>query len=202
MADGRLPRRSRRIPGRDVESRPGAAPLRGVVRPSATPPQFPDQPKPARPRLAPGLGVTQRALALVVVFAFLALSYLGSLSIYFDQEQQMAVARHDIARDQAAINRLNDEISRWQDPEYVKAQARDRLGYVLPGEVGYRVVAPDGTVIGGQVGSIAGRNDPVNQTWYERLQGSVQTADQPAPAPPSPQASQTITVPSPGSSKR
>lgn len=141
--------------------------------------------------------MTQRLVALVVVLAVLALSYVSSLRIYFDQEQQIGAARAQIARDQAAVDRLNDEIARWQNPDYVKAQARDRLGWVLPGEVGYRVVGADGKVIGGQVGSIAGRDDAENQTWYERLQGSVQTADQPAPAAPQPKAEQTITVPTP-----
>ncbi len=164
---------------------------------------MPDEPQgTARPRIAPGLGVTQRLVALLVVFAVLALSYVSSLRIYIDQEQQMAAARAQIARDQAAVDRLTDEIARWKDPDYVKTQARDRLGWVLPGEVGYRVLGADGKVIGGQVGSIAGRNDPENQTWYERLQGSVQTADQPAPATPQPKAAETITVPSPTATKR
>ncbi len=140
-------------------------------------------------------------MALLVVFAVLALSYVSSLRIYIDQEQQMAAARQQIARDQSAVDRLNDEIARWQDPTYVKAQARDRLGWVMPGEVGYRVVGADGKVIGGQVGSITSRNDPENQTWYERLQGSVQTADQPAPVPPSPQPEKTVTVPTPTPTK-
>jgi cell division protein FtsB len=138
--------------------------------------------------------VTQRLVAVVVVLAVLALSYVSSLRIWIDQEQQMAAARQAIARDQAAVDRLYDEIERWKNPDYVKAQARDRLGWVFPGEIGYRVIGPDGKVIGGQVGSIAGRDDPENQTWYERLQGSIQTADQPAPAAPRPEAEKTVTV--------
>ncbi|HPZ49860.1 MAG TPA: septum formation initiator family protein [Propionibacteriaceae bacterium] len=199
MADGRSTPRKGTAPGRGTSSRPGQHRDRAGRRPSATAPQeTPAQaPTGKGPRLAPGLGVTQRVVAFVVVVAILALSYVSSLRIYFDQEQQMASSREQIARDQAAVDRLSDEIARWQDPAYVKAQARDRLGWVLPGEIGYRVVGPDGKVVGGQVGTIEGRDEPEKQTWYEKLQGSIQTADQPAPVPSTPTPEKTVTVPSP-----
>ncbi len=141
------------------------------------------------------LGVTRRAIALAVVLAILALSYIGSLRLYLEQQNEIAVARQQIAERSAAVARLSDELKRWDDPDYVKAQARDRLGWVVPGEIGYRVIGPDGKVMSGQVGSIKGTNDPENQSWYEKLWSSVQAADQPAPAAPTPRSAGVVTPP-------
>jgi hypothetical protein len=37
---------------------------------------------------------------------------------------------------------LTQQRARWADDEYVKAQARARLNYVMPGETGFVVVDP------------------------------------------------------------
>ena len=42
-----------------------------------------------------------------------------------------------------ANNQLKDSKNRWEDPVYVRSQARDRLFYVLPGEISYLVVGAD-----------------------------------------------------------
>ncbi len=195
MAEGRRGARGSSGPGR-ATARPGSPRQRRTTpRPSVTAP--PEEPKGSRrlSRVGSGISFTRRAIALAVVVAILALSYIGSLRIYFQQQKEIAVAQQQIVERQAAIDRLNDELKRWDDPDYVKTQARDRLGWVVPGEIGYRVIGPDGKVVSGQVGSIKGRTDPENQTWYEKMWSSVQAADQPAPAAPQPQATATVTPP-------
>jgi len=39
---------------------------------------------------------------------------------------------------------MQAERDRWQDPVYIRSQARDRLYYVLPGEVSYLVMDSEG----------------------------------------------------------
>ena len=107
--------------------------------------------------------ITQRAVALLVVVGLLIISYVGSMRIYLDQQSDMATARTQIAERQATIAQLEDELSRWNDPDYNKTQARERLGWVMPGEVGYRVIGTDGKVVSGEVGSIKGNNDHANK---------------------------------------
>jgi len=143
--------------------------------------------------------ITQRAVALLVVVGLLIISYVGSMRIYLDQQSDMATARTQIAERQATIAQLEDELSRWSDPSYIKTQARERLGWVVPGEVGYRVIGTDGTVVSGEVGSIKGNNDPANQAWYERIWSSVRTADQPAVVPTTTPVA-TVTPPAPAPS--
>jgi len=143
--------------------------------------------------------ITQRAVALLVVVGLLVISYVGTMRIYLDQQSDMATARTQIAERQATIAQLQDELSRWNDPSYIKTQARERLGWVMPGEVGYRVIGTDGKVVSGEVGSIKGNNDPANQAWYERIWSSVQTADQPVVIPTT-QPVATVTPPAPAPS--
>ena len=143
--------------------------------------------------------ITQRAVALLVVVGLLVISYVGTMRIYLDQQSDMATARTQITERQATIAQLQDELSRWNDPSYIKTQARERLGWVMPGEVGYRVIGTDGTVVSGEVGSIKGNNDPANQAWYERIWSSVQTADQPVVIPTT-QPVATVTPPAPAPS--
>lgn len=117
------------------------------------------------------------------------------MRIYLDQQGDMAQARVDIAERQATISKLEDELARWSDPQYIKTQARERLGWVLPGEVGYRVIGADGKVVSGEVGSIKGANDPENQAWYERVWSSVQAADQPVVIVPATESTTIVTPP-------
>jgi hypothetical protein len=134
-------------------------------------------------------------VALIVVVSLLTLSYVGTMRIYLDQRGDMAQAHADIAERQATIAKLQDELARWNDPEYIKTQARERLGWVLPGEVGYRVIGTDGKVVSGEVGSIKGANDPENQAWYERVWSSVQAADQPVVIVPDTETTKVVTPP-------
>lgn len=132
--------------------------------------------------LSLGARVTGRALVLVAVFVLLGLSYASSLRIYLDQQHQMAVAGQQISERTARIDQLEAELDRWDDPNYVRAQARDRLGWVMPGEVGYRVIGEDGEPIGGGVTIEAEQQLPVGEhdpMWWDRLWGSIRTADAP-----------------------
>lgn len=129
-----------------------------------------------------GLKFTRRALVLALVLVVLAISYAGSLRIYFGQAHDLAVAEQEIRDRQAQIADLQAELARWDDPAYVKAQARERLGWVLPGETGYRVVDDNGKPLGGGVvlGTGTGVDpDAANQHWWDRMLGSVATADHP-----------------------
>ncbi|MEA4943475.1 MAG: septum formation initiator family protein [Propionicimonas sp.] len=130
-----------------------------------------------------GAQMTGRALVVVVVVVMLALSYASSLRIYLDQQHELAVAEQEVRERSAQINDLEDQLARWDDPAYVKAQARDRLGWVMPGEIGYRVVDEEGKPIGGGVVIDAEQQLPADEqesVWSDRLWGSIRAADAPA----------------------
>jgi len=127
--------------------------------------------------------LTARALALVVVVLVLTISYATSLRIYFSQAHEIASTKAQIADSQATIADLQSQIARWDDPAYVSAQARERLGWLVPGETGYTVVGADGKPLGGGLtldSSAADEPGHKQTTWYDRMWGSVKTADRPA----------------------
>ena len=180
-------------------SRPGAAPGRGrprarTGRHGATaipiPPPEPSAPEPAAPlsrwRRKLQANLTARALALVVVLSVLTISYATSLRIYFSQAHAIADTKAEITTRQARITDLQGELGRWNDPAFVKTQARERLGWVVPGETGFTVLGADGKPLGDGVSLGAENLAPRKPrgVWWDRLWGSVQTADQPAPARP------------------
>lgn len=133
--------------------------------------------------------LTARALALVVVVLVLTISYATSLRIYFSQAHEIATTKAQIADSQAAIGDLQGQIGRWNDPAYVAAQARERLGWLVPGETGYTVVGADGKPLGGglSLDSSATPDPGQAQTmWWDRMWGSVAAADKPVKAKANP----------------
>jgi cell division protein FtsB len=133
--------------------------------------------------------LTARALALVVVVLVLTISYATSLRIYFSQAHEIATTKAEIAQSQASIDDLQGQISRWNDPAYVAAQARERLGWLVPGETGYTVVGADGKPLGGGLtldSSNTAEPEQPQAMWWDRMWGSVKAADKPAPVKANP----------------
>ncbi len=140
--------------------------------------------------------ITTRAIAFAVVALVLIISYASSLRIYLSQRHEIATTQAEIAQRQTEIAELQTDVDRWNDPAYVKTQARARLGWVLPGETGYRVLGADGTVIGGTE-SVGGSSDvtvPSTPTaWWQNLFGAVKKADADPNTTPQPTKQPTIT---------
>jgi cell division protein FtsB len=191
-------------------SRPGAGPGRGkprarsqVRKPSSsarTPkPGTPDGP--TAPLLRRGSSLTARAIALAVVLLILTISYATSLRIYFAQAHEIASTNAEIADRQHRISELQGELARWGDETYVRTQARERLGWVVPGETGFAVVGADGKPLGGgaKITAETAPDEPAQDAWWSKLWGSVQAADRPAPVK-SETKEKTITVKTPPNS--
>jgi cell division protein FtsB len=177
-------------------ARPGPAPGRGRPRARTTArksqaPRTPEKAASAASATAattggrPPTSLTARAIALAVVLLILTISYASSLRIYFAQAHEIAATKAEIAERQQRIVVLEGELARWQDVNYVRTQARDRLGWVVPGEIGYKVIDADGKPLGGGAEISAEAAEPVEpagDAWWAKLWGSVAAADQPAPA--------------------
>lgn len=185
--DRRPPRTSPAGPGRTTRSRAGSrtsAP-RSAASPATVDEATPaSSPGPGKRRLSlpKRLGLTRRALAVLSVLVVLALSYANSLRIYLEQQAELATAQQQIQERTAQISQLEDELNRWHDPAFVKAQARERLGWLLPGETGYKVIGADGKPLGTGIVLESEKELPPGEhpeMWFDRLWGSVQTADSP-----------------------
>ncbi|GAA4179890.1 septum formation initiator family protein [Gryllotalpicola koreensis] len=74
----------------------------------------------------------------VIVLAVLVLA--PTIRMYATQQQQISKLQQQNAAQKAEVDKLNTQIKDWDDPDYIKAQARDRLLYVMPGETSYLII--------------------------------------------------------------
>ena len=83
-----------------------------------------------------------RFVVLGAVVAVLAVLLAPALRSYLAQQQQIDALRDHVRQQQAQVGQLEKDRAAWNDPAYVKAQARDRLKFVMPGERAYTVIDP------------------------------------------------------------
>jgi cell division protein FtsB len=91
-----------------------------------------------------GLSSTRRAAVLALVVCALALTVAVPLRNYVAQRQELAAVSEQQQALAAEVAELERERARLSDPAEIEAQARSRLGYVMPGEVPYVVQLPAG----------------------------------------------------------
>lgn len=78
------------------------------------------------------------------MLAVLTVSYASSLRAYLQQRSHINDLKTAIAQREANIDALESEKERWEDPSFIEQQARERLGYVRPGEKTYVVLDENG----------------------------------------------------------
>jgi len=171
---GKSPRSSAPRPSatRPASARPaarasGATPPRGVPRAEAV--QTPV------PRL-----FTVRVMVLGVVTMIAFVLVFPTLRSYLAQRVEL----EQLTAQAEAARLRNDElvaaVDRWGDDAYVVAQARARLGYVLPGETAYRVADPESAPASAAAppsGAVAGvEQQDAPLPWYATVWESVRTA--------------------------
>ena len=117
----------------------------------------------------PGSG---RTFSLVAVFFIFALVLAPPIQNYFTQRAQINALRAQVDSDRSTLEEARLELIRWQDPDYVKAQARERLHFVMPGERQYIVTGTpngDGEVTTNKVADQLEDGAP----WYTRMIASI-----------------------------
>lgn len=166
--------------GRGRPRPPAARPGKVGARPTASRTKRPSGAAAQTVREPLRASMTGRAAILALVLGMLAVSYAYPLRAWYDQHQEREALREETERLEESVEELEAEVRLWDDPAYVRAQARERLGYVMPGEIGFIVAAepepepelgPDGLPV------------PPDATWYDRLWTSVRAADQPSESP-------------------
>jgi cell division protein FtsB len=113
-------------------------------------------------------------LALLVVMIAITIMLAPTVKIFFEKRAEIAALEADIAAKQSQQDDLRRQVSRWQDPNYVKQQARDRINMVMPGETGYWVFGSD--LPAGSSSGAAGAGsaqDPADLPWVDSLWDSI-----------------------------
>ena len=111
-------------------------------------------------------------MVLALVAATLLVTLAVPVRAWFSQRAEIASLRADVdaARDRVAA--LQIERQRWEDPAFVAAEARRRLHFVLPGEVGFVTLGADGLT-----GAGTQTAEGPSIAWYTSLWGALQEAD-------------------------
>ena len=119
-----------------------------------------------------------RWLVVVTVAFILAITLAPPLQNYFAQRAQINSLRAQVNDSNNALEKAREELAKWNDPEYVATQARQRLHFVFPRERQSIIldapkseeeangpVAPISTLI------------PNGLPWYGRLIASITTTN-------------------------
>jgi hypothetical protein len=115
---------------------------------------------------------------VALVLLVLVISYASTLRAWLAQRDEIDAARVELAETSARVTQLEEDRQRWKDPAFVRQEARERLGWVLPGEVHYQVVGTDGEPVRTDVSldEPAADAEQGPQDWYSAVWGSVQAA--------------------------
>ncbi len=86
------------------------------------------------------------SVSVSVILVIVLGTYLISPDVqsYLNQRRQIVEMQESIQQAKDEVQDMQAERDRWQDPVYIRSQARDRLYYVLPGEVSYLVMDAEG----------------------------------------------------------
>jgi len=156
-------------------------------------PRTPGRPTPATPAATTGgsgTKFTTRALILLGVALTLIASYTASVHAWWQQRSEIATLEAQNRQSEREIAELEDQQRRWSDPAFVRQQARERFGWVMPGEVGYRVIGVDGE-LQGQASTLEEPEVAPRTPWLERLWGSVEQAGTASDEPAAPTPTKT-----------
>jgi cell division protein FtsB len=93
-------------------------------------------------------------LTVLAVIVLAVVTLAPTVQTLFVQRQQIADLQHQVEQAKKAVADMTEERKRWEDPVYVRAQARDRLYYVMPGEVSYLVMDAQGVDMSDTTGTV------------------------------------------------
>ena len=132
----------------------------------------------------------RRAAILAAVVCVLTLTIAGPVRTYFAQRTEMKQLAATEARLRTEIADLEQQKAKLADPVYIAAQARERLGFVKPGDIPYQVQLPPSAVPPADPGQQT-EAQRAGQPWYTSLWHTI--ADDPhnvpttaPPVPPTP----------------
>lgn len=144
----------------------------------------------------------RRAAILAAVICVLTLTIAGPVRTYFAQRTEMKQLEASEAQLRVQIAELEEQKAKLADPVFIAAQARERLGFVMPGETPYQVQLPPGaTAPGAPTTDLAETKS--NDPWYTALWHTIAEAPHgvpPTPPPRAPSAPEPIppSAPQPG----
>ncbi len=112
----------------------------------------------------------------ILVLAVVVLA--PSLRTYAEQRQEINRLTDAVAEQQATLDQLKTERERWNDRTFITTQARDRLFYVLPGDISFLVINDLPLPVTGATNAapVSTNIQDTNVDWLASIFASVMTA--------------------------
>lgn len=121
-------------------------------------------------RLVPERTFSGRMILLTVVTLVVISFLVPTVRSYLQQQSEMDQLAEQIAEQEQLNRELYSELARWDDPQFVQQQARERINLVLPGERRYHVI---GDLSEAEVQTDAAEDQQTEADWAEELWDSV-----------------------------
>ncbi|MGC9666737.1 FtsB family cell division protein [Planosporangium sp. 12N6] len=122
--------------------------------------------------------LTGRAAVLCMLLIGLLLAYAYPVRVYLSQQNEIDEMETRQAAQRARIQELSGQLEKWNDDEYVKAQARGRLLFTMPGESPLLVIDKSQPKADDPAGAIPAPGGRASDPWYGQLWSSIRAADQ------------------------
>ncbi len=134
--------------------------------------------------IASNFDVRNAVILIIIVLGVLTVA--PNVQTYFSYRQQIADMKTQVEEAKKNLADMAVERKRWDDPVYVRSQARQRLYSVLPGEVSYLVMDAGSVNTSDKSGTVGAmlaerRNTAVisssirttSENWVDDIVGSV-----------------------------
>ena len=112
----------------------------------------------------------------ILILAVIVLA--PGIRTYAEQQQQIERLTKAVTAQQGSVDELKSERERWNDRTFVTTQARDRLSYVLPGDVSFLVINDLALPVAGGTETPPASSviQNTNVDWLSSMFASVMTA--------------------------
>ena len=120
---------------------------------------------------------------LAAVVCVLTLTIAGPVRTYFAQRTEMSQLTASEAALRRQIADLEQKKVKLGDPAYIAAQARERLGFVMPGDTPFQVQLPAAAAVSPQPGGETA-TPASGAPWYSSLWHTIADAPHLPPAAP------------------
>lgn len=118
------------------------------------------------------------SLVMMAILILAVVVLAPSLRIYAEQRQEIDRLSASVAEQNATVTQLKTERERWNDRTFVTTQARDRLSYVLPGDINFLVIndLPQTAAGAPATAPVSAKIQDTNVDWLATVFASVMTA--------------------------
>jgi cell division protein FtsB len=117
-------------------------------------------------------GISTRLLILFIVLFAMAVTLAPPTQHYFAQRAQISALESSVESNKKKLQEARAELESWQDPNYVRSQARSRLHFILPGERQYIILGVESDESSDDSAAI-NQDFPLGVPWYSRIISSI-----------------------------